>query len=230
VQTDWTDGSASIEVMAEAAYAAGLAYIAITDHTKRLAMTHGLDEKRLLLQGKEIERVNEKFKKERKQFRILKGTECDILKDGSLDLKDKVLKTLDMVGISVHSHFDLPEKEQTERIIRAMQNPYVTILFHPTGRRIGKRPPYALNMEAIIKEAKKRDIILEANASPERLDLQGDHIRMAIQAGVRIAVNSDAHDPSHFGFLRYGIAQARRGWATKKDVVNTASFEKFLKR
>ncbi len=217
VQTDWTDGSASIEAMARAAAARGLSYIAITDHTKRLAMTNGLDEARLLKQMAEIDRVNRKLKG---KITILKGTECDILKDGTLDIEDKVLAKLDVVGVSVHSHFNLPRQEQTERVLRAMRNPHADILFHPTGRIIGRRAPIELDMDRVIAEAKKRKMVLEANSYPDRLDLRDAHIRAAVAAGVKLAVDSDAHAPEHFPLLEFGIAQARRGWATRDDVVN----------
>ncbi len=229
VQTTWTDGADSIEEMASAAIRHGLEYIAITDHTKRLAMTNGLDEKRLRKQMEEIRRLNALFRKKRIQFRILSGTECDILKDGRLDLSDDILSELDVVGISVHSLFHLSEKEQTERIITAMSNPHADILFHPTGRIIQKREAYALDVNAVIAAAKKTGTVLEANASPERLDLNGEHIRKCIHAGVRLAISSDAHSSEHFSYLDYGVAQARRGWARKKDIINAWPAEKMLK-
>lgn len=224
-QTDWTDGTASILEMAKAAAARGLKYIAVTDHTKRLAMTNGLDEKRLLKQMAEIDRVNKALKG---KITVLKGSECDILKDGSLDIKDEVLKKLDVVGISVHSFFNLSKGEQTARVVRAMSNPNADILFHPTGRLIGRRSPIDLDIEKIIEAAKKTGTILEANSYPDRLDLRDDHIRMAVEAGVKISVDSDAHSPEHFKVLEYGIAQARRGWAAKEDVINTFSVDKIL--
>ncbi len=228
-QTDWTDGEASIEEMAKAAQAIGLEYIAITDHTKRLAMTHGLDEKRIQEQWKEIDKLNTRYKKQGTSFKILKGTECDILKDGSLDLPDRVLSKLDVVGVSIHSLFSLPRKEQTERIVKAMHNRNVDILFHPTGRIIGKRPPYDVDMKAVIAAAKKTGTILEIDALPERADLSDEYIRDCVKSGVKMSIDSDAHAPSHFGFLKYGIAQARRGWASKADIINAWPLEKMLK-
>jgi len=225
-QTDWTDGEVSIEEMAKAAMTAGLRYIAITDHTKRLAMTHGLDEKRILQQMAEIDRVNKKFGG---KIKILKGSECDILKDGALDLPDRVLARLDVVGVSVHSHFNLSRADQTARVKRAMENPHVDVLFHPTGRIINRRPPIELAMDEIIMTAKKTGTILEVNALPERSDLKDEYIRAAVVAGVKLSIDSDAHATSHFQFLDNGIAQARRGWATKKDVVNAWPVEKMLK-
>ncbi len=225
-QTNWTDGADSIEDMARAAIKAGLKYIAITDHTKRLAMTGGLDDKRILKQMDEIDKINKKFSG---KIKVLKGTECDILKDGSLDLSDKVLSKLDIVGASVHSLFNLSEADQTARIKRAMSNPNVDIIFHPTGRLINRREAYKVDMDEIIAHAKKTGTILEANAEPNRLDMKDEHIRKCMDAGVKISVDSDAHSAGQVGFLELGIAQARRGWATKNDVINAWPLEKMLK-
>ncbi len=225
VQTNWTDGADSILDMAKAAKAKGLKYIAITDHTKRLTVANGLDEKRLMQQIAEIDAVNKQLGG---TFRVLKGSECDILKDGTLDLPDKVLSKLDVIGISVHSFFNLSKEDQTKRIMRAMQNPYAKILFHPTGRIINRREAYEVDMDAIIAEAKKLGMVLEANAYPERLDLKDEHIRKAIEAGVKISIDSDSHSSRHFDLLQFGIAQARRGWAEKKDVINAWPVEKML--
>jgi len=229
VQTNWTDGEHSIEAMAVAGMQAGLEYIAITDHTKRLAMTHGLDEAKLRKQMKVIDAFNNKLAKKGKQFRVLKGTECDILKDGSLDISDEILQQLDVVGISVHSHFNLSRSAQTKRIIRAMENPYADILFHPTGRRIHKRPPYEVDMTALIETAKNNGTILEINAQPERLDLKDEHIRMCVEKGVKMSISSDTHNKHDFSVLVYGIGQARRGWATREDIINAYPVEKMLK-
>jgi len=228
VQSNWTDGSSSIEEMAKAAMARGLTYIAITDHTKRLAMTGGLDDRRVRKQIQEIDALNKKFKAQGKNFRVLKGTECDILKDGTLDLSDGVLEELDVVGISVHSLFNLPREEQTKRIVRAMENPHADILFHPSGRLINKREPYAVDMEKIIQTAKKTGTVLEIDALPDRLDLKDEYIRMCVTEGIKLTIDSDAHAPSHYSVLEFGIAQARRGWATKKDVINTYGVEEML--
>ncbi|MDP1718955.1 MAG: DNA polymerase/3'-5' exonuclease PolX [bacterium] len=229
VQTSWTDGEHSIEAMAVAAAKAGLEYIAITDHTKRLAMTHGLDEWRIVQQMKEIDQVNLKLKTKNLKLVVLKGTECDILKDGSLDLPDEILKQLDIVGVSVHSLFNLPQAEQTARIQKAMRNPNVDILFHPTGRLIQKRAPYEVDMEQIIKTAKETGTILEIDGSPDRLDLKDEYIRKCVAAGVKMSIDSDAHNSSHFAFLDFGIGQGRRGWATKGDIINAWPLEKMLK-
>lgn len=225
VQTDWTDGKNSIEEMAKAAKANGLAYIAITDHTKDLAMTGGSNEEKLLRQMAEIDKVNAKIS----GVKILKGAEVNIRKDGTLDIEDRILAKLDVVGISVHSYFKMTRKDMTERIVRAMQNPHADILFHPTGRIIQKREPYEVDISEVISRAKKTGTLLEINAFPARLDIRDVYIKQALEAGVHLVIDSDAHASSHFQFLKYGIAQARRGWAAAKDIVNTQSLDKFLK-
>jgi DNA polymerase (family 10) len=226
VQTDWTDGDHSIFKMAKEAKRVGLSYIAITDHTKSLAMTGGSDEKKLLRQMAEIGKINKKIR----GITILKGAEVNILKDGSLDIKDEVLSKLDVVGVSVHSLFKMSRKDMTERIVRAIQNPHVDILFHPTGRLIQKRAGYEVDMERIIKEAVRTGTILEINAFPDRLDLRDEHIRMGVEMGAKFVIDSDAHNKEHFKYLEFGIAQARRGWATAEDVINTLPLSGFLSR
>jgi len=224
-QTTWTDGGNSIEEMVEEAKRLGLEYIAITDHTKSLAMTGGSDEKKLLKQMAAIDKINRSLK----GIKVLKGAEVNINKDGTLDIKDEVLAKLDVVGVAVHSHFNLPRAEMTERIIRAMRNPHADILFHPTGRIIQKREAYDVDMDAIIRVAKETGTVLEIDAYPERLDLKDEHIRKAVQAGVKLVIDSDAHSTNHIRFLEFGVAQARRGWAEKKDVINTKPLKEFLK-
>jgi len=226
VQTDWTDGANSIEEMTKEAQRLGMEYIAITDHTKYLAMTGGLDERGLLRQMAYIDKLNIKLKS--KKFRILKGAEVNILKDGGLDIEDEVLAKLDVVGAAVHSHFNLSQGEMTKRIIRAMENPNVDIIFHPTGRIINKRKAYDLDIDQIIKAAKKTKTVLEIDAYPDRLDLKDEHIRKCVEAGVKLSIDSDAHSILHMKYLEYGIAQARRGWAEKKDIINTQPLNKFL--
>lgn len=226
IQTDWTDGRYSISEMAKAALTRGLQYIAITDHTQNLKMVHGLDEKRLLAQGREIDRVNKKFKG---RIRILKSTECDILKDGRLDLSDKALAGLDVVGASVHSYFNLSAKQQTERVKKAMTNPHVDIIFHPTCRLIGRRPALDMDMDEIIRSARQTKTVLEINALPDRLDLSDDYIRQCVKSGVKMAINSDAHADKHLDYLNLGVAQARRGWAGKGDIINAWPAEKMFK-
>ena len=230
VQTDWTDGSESIEAMAKAASAKGLKYIVITDHTKRLAMTNGLDEKNILKQMAEIDRVNKKLGG---KIKILKGSECDILKDGTMDLPDAILEKLDVVGASVHSYFNISREDQTKRIVRAMENQHVDILFHPTGRLINKREAYEVDMEELIKTAKATGTVMEIDSFPDRLDLKDEYIRKCVDAGVKMSIDSDAHASAHFDYLEYGIAQARRGWAEKNDIINAWPIKKmseFLKK
>jgi len=226
VQTNWSDGQHSIEAMGRAAAALGLEYILITDHSQRLAMAHGLDEKRVLEQLKEIDRVNDRFKKAGIKLVILKGSECDILKDGRMDLPDQLLAKLDIVGGSIHSHFKLSRSEQTERLVRAMTNPQVDIIFHPTGRLINRREPYDLDIDRVIEVAKATGTVLEVNAFPDRLDLKDEHIRRCVAAGVKLVVSSDSHSTNHFSVLEYGLAQARRGWAEKSNVINAWPLEK----
>ena len=226
-QTDWTDGAHSIQEMAKAARRRGLEYIVITDHTRSLAMTGGADEKKLLKQMAEIDRLNKEFRN--KEFTILKGAEVNILADGRLDIKDEVLAKLDCVGAAVHSHFNLSKKDQTARVVRAMENPNVDIIFHLTGRQIHKREPIELDLEEIFKAARHTKTILEIDAHPERLDLKDEHVKRAKTFGVKFSIDSDAHAVSHFALLEFGIATARRGWAEKKDVINTLPVDKMLK-
>ena len=230
VQSNWSDGKDSIEELAQAAMKIGLKYIAITDHTKRLAMAHGLDGKRLRQQGKEIDRVNKGMKG---RITVLKGTECDILKDGSLDLPDEALKELDIVGASIHSYFNLPRREQTERLKKVVENPHVDIILHPTGRLINRREPCDFDIDEVIEMAKKTGTILEIDSFPDRLDLKDEYIKKCVFSGVKISISSDAHHTHHFDYLRLGIAQARRGWATRNDIINAWPLEKmknFLKK
>ena len=225
IQTKWTDGTNSIKEMAEEAKKLGLEYIAITDHTKRNAFVGGLDEKQILRQKKEIEKTNE----EMHGLTILSGTEVDILKNGELDISDKVLSQLDVVGASVHSNFNLSRGEQTERIIKGMENENVDILFHPTGRLIQQRESYDVDIEKIIQIAKDTGTILEINAFPNRLDLKDEHIKLAVKSGVKLVIDSDAHNKNQIHYLEFGIAQARRGWAEAKDIVNTRKLNDFIK-
>ncbi len=225
IQTDWTDGEYSIKEMAEAAKKLGLKYICITDHTKSLAMTGGNDEKGLLKEMAEIDKVQ----KQVSGIKILKGAEVNIMKDGTLDIKDEVLAKLDVVGAAVHSNFHMTEKEMIQRIIRAMENPNVDIIFHPTGRVLQKRDAYKVDMDALIKAAKRTKTILEIDAYPDRLDLKDEYIKKAIGAGVKLSIDSDAHSIRHLTYLEFGIGQARRGWATAKDIINTRSWQDMLK-
>ena len=225
IQTNWTDGENSIREMAEAAKKLGLKYIAITDHTKSLAMTGGLDERKLLEQMAEIDKVQ----KQVSGIKILKGSEVNILKDGTLDISDEVLAKLDVVGAAVHSNFNMSEADMTARIIRAMENPNVDIIFHPTGRVIKKRESYKINIDKIIEAAKRTKTVLEIDAYPDRLDLKDEHIRKAVEEGIKLSIDSDSHSVSHIKFLEFGIAQARRGWASRDDVINTRDWKEMLK-
>ena len=213
--------------MAEAAQKIGLKYICITDHTKTLAMTGGSDEKKLLRQMAAIDEVNREF--QGPGFKVLKGAEVNIMKDGTLDIDDETLAKLDVAGVSVHSNFNMSEKDMTARIIRAMENTNVDILFHPTGRVIKRREAYKVDMDELLKTAKRTKTVMEIDAFPDRLDLKDEYIRKAIETGVKLAIDSDAHSASHFQYLEYGIAQARRGWAEKKDIINTKDLEDMLK-
>ena len=224
-QTDWTDGKHTIEEMAHSAKKKGLSYIAITDHTKSLAMTGGSDEKKLLRQIAYIDSLRRAFG----HFRILTGAEVNIMKDGSLDIRDDVLAKLDVVGASVHSFFHMSSADMTARIIRAMENPHVDIIFHPTGRLIGSREAYELDIDAIIAAAKRTGTVLEINAHPSRLDLRDEHIRRVHEAGILFAINSDAHDREGFDVLKFGIGQARRAEISATDVINTQSCNEMLK-
>lgn len=227
-QTDWTDGGNSILEMAHAAQKNGLKYIAITDHTKSLAMTGGADEKKLLKQIEEIKKINKKFNVSGFKFRILSGAEVNIMKDGSLDIKDEVLRKLDVVGAAVHSHFNLSREEQTKRVIKAMENPNVDIIFHLTGRVIGRREAIQIDIDGIIKAALRTNTVLEIDAFPERLDIKDEYIKKCVEMGVKMVIDSDAHSINHFKYLEFGIAQARRGWASSRDILNTKPVEEFL--
>jgi DNA polymerase (family 10) len=223
-QTKWTDGQNTIEEMVEEARRLGLEYIAITDHTKSLAMTGGSDEKKLRQQMAAIDKLNKKLH----GFAILKGAEVNINKDGTLDIADECLAELDVVGVAVHSHFNMSRDEMTRRVVRAMENPHADILFHPTGRVIQKREAVDLDIDAIIQAAKRTGTVLEIDALPERLDLKDEHVRKAVEAGVKLAIDTDAHNTNHLHYGHFGIATARRGWAEKSDVINTKPLKQFL--
>jgi DNA polymerase (family X) len=227
--TDATDGHAPLAAMAEAAKSRLYSYLAVTDHSRRMTMAHGLDPKRLARQIDMIARLNRDLEK----FTILAGIEVDILEDGKLDLPDDILRRLDIVVGSIHTRFDLSAGKQTERLLRAMDNPLLSIVGHPSGRLINRRAPYAIDMERIIRGAAERGCHLEVNAQPERLDLDEHHCRFAREVGAKLAISTDAHDTTHFAFMRYGIDQARRGWIEPADVINTRplpELRKLLKR
>jgi len=215
--------------MAEAARVLGYEYLAITDHSRHVTVAHGLNGKQLLEEIRQIDRLNAKLD----GIVILKSCEVDILEDGSLDLPDSVLRELDLTVCAVHYNFNRPEKQQTERIIRAMDNPCFNILAHPTGRLINKREPYEVDLQAVMTAAKERGCFLEVNAQPARLDLTDTYCRLARDLGLKVAISTDAHDIDQLGFMRFGIDQARRGWLTAEDVLNTRPLDelrKLLKR
>ena len=233
VHSNNTDGTMSIEEMAlNARDKFGLNYIAISDHTKSLRLTNGLDEKQLLNQANTIAELNDKIKmnnnNKNKHFRILSSAEVNILEDGSLDISNNVLDKLDIVGAAIHSHFSLPIELQTDRLINAAQNPSIDIIFHPTGRIINRREGYPVNMSKLIEVANEYNTILEIDAYYDRLDLKDEFIRMAVENNVKLVIDSDAHHPLHYAFLIFGIGQARRGWAKKCDILNTLSAKELL--
>lgn len=217
----WSDGSHSLREMAEAAKALGWEYFGIGDHSQSLTIARGLTPERVREQHAEIDEIN----KSMKGFRVFKGTECDILEDGSLDYDDELLATFDYVVASVHSHFNQSREVMTERILMAMRNPHVTMLGHATGRLILKRAGYQVDLEAVIQEAAKRDVMIEINAQPSRLDLDWNHCKRAKELGVQLVINPDAHHTEELAYARYGVDVARRGWLTKKDVFNCQSLK-----
>ena len=231
-----TDGTMSIEEMASYANERfGLSYIAISDHTKSLRLANGLDETKLMNQANTITELNDKIhensnRNENKDFRIFSSAEVNILKDGSLDIQNNVLDKLDIVGAAIHSNFSLPVEEQTDRLIKATKNPSVDIIFHPTGRIINRREGYPVNVVKLIEAARDYNTILEIDAHYNRLDLKDEYIRMAIENDVKLVIDSDAHHPSHYAFLRFGIGQARRGWAKRSDILNTLTAKELLSK
>jgi DNA polymerase (family 10) len=225
MHTHETDGRNSIREMAEAAIACGYGYIAITDHSKALAMTNGLDEARAFAH---MQRIREVDREMEGRIRIFTGIEVDILADGALDLDDEVLSQMDVVIASIHSRFDQSREETTQRILRAIENPNVRILGHPTGRQILRREPIAVDMSAVLHRAAELGVAVEHNASPERLDLCDRDLRLAKQLGCKIVINTDAHATTTLGKMSYGIRQLRRAWLEPKDVLNTLSADDFL--
>ena len=226
--TKWNGGANSIEEMANTAINLGYQYLGISDHTKFLKIEHGLDEKKLAEQRKEIDELNYKLKTINYKLKILQGAETNILKDGRIDIKDEALKKLDYAIAGIHSHFKMSKEEMTERIIKAMKNPYINIISHPTGRILKRRDGYQIDFEKILRVAKETDTALEINSYPERLDLNDIHIKLAKEAGVKLIINSDAHHKDQLRYMEYGVYQARRGWAEKKDILNCWPLEKML--
>jgi DNA polymerase (family 10) len=226
MHTDASDGKARLDEMAEAAIAAGLKYIAITDHSKRVSMARGLDEKRFLAQWKEIDRLNERLGN---KLIVLKGVECDILESGGMDLADDVLAQADWVIASIHYGQKQSRQQITSRILGALENPHVHIVAHPTGRLINRRDPYAVDLDAVFKTARKNKKLVELNASPERLDLDDVQCAAAKEHGVPIVISTDAHSVEGLHAMRLGVLQARRAGLTKADVANTRTWTQFKK-
>jgi len=225
MHTKYSDGVNTIEQMARTAMQMGYEYIAITDHSKSEHIAHGMDEKRLSKYITEIDKVNKKLK----GIRILKGAEVDILADGSLDYSDAQLKKLDIVIAAVHSKFKSTEAEMTKRILKALENRHVKILAHPTGRLINTRKPYAVNLSKVFDSCKANNVWPEIDAFPSRLDLNDAHTKDAIEKGVKLVIDTDSHSTDQLRYIEFGIATARRGWARKKDIINTLSWKKFEK-
>ena len=219
MHTDWSDGRGSIRQMVETAASLGHEYIAITDHSESSRVANGLTPDRLLAQIQQVREINTEID----GMEVLAGSEVDILKDGSLDFPDELLAQLDIVVASVHAGFSMTEAEMTDRVIRAVENPYVTIIGHPTGRLLGRRPGYAINLEAVIDAAAAHCVALEINAAPSRLDLEPSAVRLARARGVLLSVNTDAHTVPDLERVLFGINVARRGWLEKSDVLNTYS-------
>jgi DNA polymerase (family 10) len=225
IHSKWSDGTSSIEEIARAAQKRGYQYIAICDHSKSLKIAHGLDESRLMKQIEEIDRINEKLK----GFQILKGTEVDILSDGKLDLSEKILEKLDFVIGAIHSGFKQDKDKMTKRIIRALENPFVHIIAHPSGRLLGARDPYEVEMDDMMEAAKKYGKALEINAYFERLDLDDIHCRKAKEMGIQVAMGTDSHHLDQMWMISLGVAVARRGWLETTDVLNTLSLKEILR-
>ena len=223
MHTTETDGRASLEEMAEAARDRGYEYVAITDHSKALAMANGLDEKRVVEFAKRVREINANGL----GIRVFSGLECDILRDGAMDVADDALAELDLVIGSVHSHMNLESAEMTDRLLRALECPHLHVLGHPTGRILLHRDPFPFDFDRVVTEAARRGVWLEINASPERLDLHGTLIRTAKAKGARFTISTDAHHPKHLESMRYGVVTARRGWLGPNDILNTLPADRF---
>ena len=223
MHTRESDGRATLEEIAETARGHGYSYIAITDHSKALAMANGLNEARTIAFAQRVAAMDQ----EALGIRVMSGIECDILKDGRMDLDDEALSQLDLVIASVHSYMSLTSEEMTDRYLRCLENPYVKVIGHPTGRVLLHRDAFVYNFETIAAEAARRGVAMEINASPERLDLHASLIRIAKAKGCRFTISTDAHHPKHMANMQYGVRMARRGWLTRGDVLNTLPYEEF---
>ena len=226
--TTWTGGKQSIKEMALAAYELGYEYIGIADHTKYLQIENGLNEKELKEQKEEIEKVNEELEKEGINLVVLQGCEANILKDGSLDIDEETLSELDYVIAGIHSHFKLSKEEMTERLLKAIKNPLVDIISHPTGRLIKKRESLSLDILTVLEAAGKEGVVLEINSSPHRLDLSDKYVKNCVENDQLLVINSDAHHKDQLKNLKFGIGQARRGWAESGDILNTKNLNELL--
>lgn len=224
MHTTWSDGRDSLVAMVDACVALGYEYMAITDHSGSLALQGGLDDEKLRRQHAELAEVMAG----RDDITVLRGMEVDILKDGSLDVTDEQLANLDVVLVSVHSFFELPEAQQTERVVRALLHPRVNVYAHPLGRQLGQRDPIALDLDAVFAACRENRVAVEHNASPRRLDLPDVHLRAAAQAGLKVFIGTDAHSVRGLGAMGLGVSQARRGWLTADDVVNTRPLAEVL--
>jgi DNA polymerase (family 10) len=225
MHSTWSDGQATMEEMARACVERGYEYMAVTDHTQAMAMIEGLTPARAREQWKELDEVRARVP----EIQILRSAEVDILRDGELDLPDDVLEELDIVVVSIHSLMDLDRKKMTERVLRALAHPAVDILAHPTGRQLGRREPFQLDVEAVLEAAAEHSVAVELNANPRRLDLSDVHVHRAKELGVPVVISTDAHSPRELDHMRYGVEQARRGWLEAADVLNTRPW-KDLKR
>ena len=221
VHSMWSDGKDSIEMLVQSAKQMGYSYVGITDHSQSLKIANGLSEERVNKKIEEIKKLNKKFS----NFTILCGTECDIKTDGTLDYNNNILKKFDFVYIGIHAGFKMDKNKMTKRITKGMDNEYVDFLAHPTGRLIGKRDPFEVDIERIIDTAKETDTRLEINSFPDRLDLDDTHAKLAKERGVKFVIGTDSHSTTHLQFMRFGIATARRGWLEKKDIINTSSLK-----
>jgi len=226
IHSVWSDGQNTIEELAAAASGLGYGYLLMCDHSKLAFYANGLDEKRLEAQGKEIDEINKRY--DPATFRILKGIECDIHGDGTLDLADDALAALDAVVVSVHSQFALEKEAQTDRVCHALDNPYASILAHPTGRLILTRKGYPIDLKRVITHAAERGVAVELNANPHRLDLDWRMVRYAKRKGVKVAIDPDAHSIGDFDYVKYGVRMGRKGWLERGDVLNTLSVDDFL--
>jgi DNA polymerase (family 10) len=225
MHSTWSDGRDTLEEMVAGCAAHGYEYMAITDHSKALAMVNGLDARRLRLQWLEIDAVRARHP----EIHLLRAMEVDILADGSLDLEDEMLAGLDLVVVSIHSHFDLPAAQQTARVLRALEHPEVDVLAHPTGRLINRRKPIALDMETVLARAAELGVAVELNASPHRLDLRDSHLVLARELGCRIVISTDSHRVAELGTMRYGVEQARRAGLEPRHVLNTLGYREFAR-